>query len=114
MRKLLEVIREGEISELIAYFPEYKEIAEKYNDIYSQLVNDIESDFLRWKDIESQKEFAQQATTKNYSSILFDLRRKKYSSVKEALRNILFPSFERIMISRIPKEDLTLQPIIEE
>lgn len=98
IRKLLEVIRTNESSEFLAYFPEWKDLHNTFNEKYRMLICDIAHDYLMVKDIENQKEFAQKALTRRCPTILFALRAGKISSVEEALKKMSINDLEKILL----------------
>lgn len=84
-RRILEVIRSGESSELLTYFPEWTEAFEKIATIYSALVIHLNIHYEAIKGIESQKEFALEAVKSAYSPALFQLRKGQVTDVRQSL-----------------------------
>lgn len=74
-KNLLTVIFEGEVDELLAYFPEFKE----YVDPIVEEVNSTKSELARiWeevKNIETQKDFALAVKNFKFSNVLFEARK---------------------------------------
>lgn len=84
---MLEIVKSGETSEVILAFPEY---AEQFNDIKSRfdnLVTELDDVYDGIKSIQSQKEFALEATKTRLSSAMFAVRANKSPSIKEFVRN---------------------------
>lgn len=87
-KSLVEIIRSGETSEVVSYFPEIAEQMEQLRDKYEQLVVRIEKDWNENRSIPTQKEFAIAVKCRSYSGVLFCLRNGKISSVKEGLKEM--------------------------
>lgn len=81
-KNLLTVIFEGEVDELLAYFPEFKEYIDPLQARLSWIVGAMGEDWLKVKDIESQKDFALAVKDKPYSNVLFEARKKNQDPVK--------------------------------
>jgi hypothetical protein len=86
-RRMLEIVRAGETTELLAHFPEWAEEFREIETLYNSLVNEIDADYERLKDIPVQKDFALQAVKTQCSSALF-IRRSQGTSVREFLAGI--------------------------
>ena len=84
-RRLVEVIRIGETSELLAHFPEWRPDFDAMQSKYDALVQTIETDYERFKDIPGQKEFALEAVKTVCSAALFQIRKGKVGSVRQFL-----------------------------
>ncbi len=82
-KSFVEVIRRGEGPELLAAFPELMEQFSRLQDRYDALVAEVESDYQRLKDIETQKAFALEATRTRCPAALFMLRSRRASSARE-------------------------------
>lgn len=87
-RALVEVMRSGEIEEVVNYFPEYKEVLLEAKDRMDALVSELESTYDSIKDIQNQKEFALKACATKCSSALFSFRAKKTPSIRRYLADI--------------------------
>lgn len=84
-KRILEVIRHGETSELLVHFPEWAQAFESIQSRYDALVDVLEDAYDEWKHIENQKEFALKALTMRCSFVLFALRKGSIQSIKEGL-----------------------------
>jgi hypothetical protein len=84
-KRILEVIRSGESSEVLTHFPEWTEAFNKVKDAYELLVKQLECDYVTIRDIPDQKTFALNAVKTRYSPALFQLRKGKVSSIRESL-----------------------------
>ena len=87
-RRILEVIRSGETTELLNYFPEWREAFNQVQAKYDTLVGELENMYDSIKDIDNQKDFALQATKLKCSGVLFGLRKGQIKGVKEGLANM--------------------------
>lgn len=83
----VEIVRTGEGSEVVAYFPHYKYTLDIIQARYDKLVSILTENYERLKGIESQKEFALEAVQLPMSDCLFAVRRGKAGSVTEYLRD---------------------------
>lgn len=84
-KRILEIIRSGESSEILTHFPEWTEPFTKIQDVFERLVVDLEADYARLSSIEGQKDFALQATKTRCSAALFQLRAGKSRSIRRFL-----------------------------
>ena len=84
---MLEVIRTGESSEFLSYFPEVAVDFEIVKGKYLALVNELEAAYTAFRNIPVQKDFALalQAAKVPVTAALFGLRSGKVKSVKEYL-----------------------------
>ncbi|MDE2425595.1 MAG: 2'-5' RNA ligase [Elusimicrobia bacterium] len=87
-KRILEIIRSGESTEFLTYFPEFQDIFNSTKEKYNLLVKELEDDYSEIKDIKIQKEFALEAINSRCSAALFQLRSNKVSSVKQYLAEI--------------------------
>ena len=87
-RRMVEIVRQGEISEVLGHFPEYADEMEKIRCAYNALVLEIAMDYEELEHIEVQKTFALAAVGRRCSGALFALRAKQVESVVEYLRKI--------------------------
>ena len=76
---------------------EYKQPLEDIECKFKKLIDIISSKYEEIKDVETQKEFAMYSVIHNYSSILFSLRAKKYSSVEECIKNMHIDSVVKML-----------------
>ena len=86
-KAMLEVIRTGESSEFLSYFPEVAVDFEIVKGKYLALVNELEAAYTAFRNIPVQKDFALalQAAKVPVTAALFGLRSGKVKSVKEYL-----------------------------
>lgn len=87
-KRILEVIRSGESSEVLTHFPEWTEAFNKVRGAYDLLVSQLECDYVTLRDIPDQKTFAINAVKTRYSPALFQLRKGKVASIRESLANM--------------------------
>jgi hypothetical protein len=79
-RRILEILRLGEENEFEAYlkdFPEWTTTFHHTKSRWEALIEDITNNYNVIKDIDSQKEFAAQATKLEFSGALFAMRKGK-------------------------------------
>lgn len=96
-RKMIEIVRTNEYEEFLQYFPEYMDIYKEIEKKYNQLVNELEQNYEKLKDIELQKDFALKALKTKCSACLFSLRKSQVKTVKEYLAKMQIKDLEAIM-----------------
>lgn len=87
-RNILDIIRTGEHSEFLSYFPEFEGRFIKLAVQYDMLQAQLELDYARIKAIPVQKDFAIEAVKSQCSGALFALRAGKAPSIAEYLRKL--------------------------
>lgn len=95
--RLVEVVRSGESSEFLAYFPEWKEDYQEVVDKYEALVLHLEEAWHKLKDVEVQKDFALEAVKTRHSGALFALRAKKTPSIRQYLREVSITNLVKVL-----------------
>ena len=89
-RKILEAVRAGETSEMLVYFPEWKDAFEQVQAAYDGLAMHLESEERRLRVIppgtDGQKAFALEAKNSPCSGALFAVRNGRATSIREALK----------------------------
>lgn len=83
-----EVIRSGESSELLTYFPEYTNAFNLCKTNFDKLAQGLKDRYKEIEGIKDQKEFAQGAVKSRVSAALFQLRSGKVSTVEQFLRKM--------------------------
>lgn len=86
-KAFLEIVRTGENSEVVAFYPEFASILAIIQTKYDNLLNRVESDYNKFKDIVDQRDFALAVKDTVIPSAMFNLRNGKAKSVKEFLRS---------------------------
>ena len=84
--RIVGLVWDGEEEEYLAYFPEDREFFAPYINAMEKLVVDIEDIYNKYKNIESQKEFALTIKDLSYKSLLFQLRAGR--SIDDVLLNV--------------------------
>lgn len=87
-KRILEIVRQNETSELLAHFPEW---TDAFNDVkgrFEGLVLKLEEVYAEHKDIPVQKDFAAAVKDQPMSGALFMLRAGKTDSIRSYLANI--------------------------
>jgi len=79
-KKLLDVVRTGEVSELLAYFPEWHKEAQDLDATYTAFVEDAIRTYEEIRHIPVQKDFAAAAVLSRHKSALFAVRAGKAPS----------------------------------
>jgi T4 RnlA family RNA ligase len=96
-RRMLEVVRNNETAELLAYFPEFEEKVKELCNAHRRLIEEINEKYSKLYCIEEQKEFALEATKERFAPILFMLRNGKIGSVEEGLQKIHTDSLQELL-----------------
>lgn len=85
---ILDVVRRGETSEVLASFPEWFTEFARVETAYQALVQRIQTTWEQWRHTVIQKEFALAVKDEPWSGVLFALRKGTVSTVREALMNV--------------------------
>ena len=86
-RAIVEIVRQGETSEIEAAFPEFAEMLEECRSRFNALVSDCERDMSELACIPVQKDFAMQAVHKCCPGALFSVRAGKYPDFRHYFAN---------------------------
>lgn len=92
-RRVVEIVRSGEISEVLTAFPEFAKDFEMVKERYEALAADLDAQFAALAHIpvagkEEQKLFAASATKSKVSGCLFQRRLGRVASTKDYLRDM--------------------------
>lgn len=96
-KRVLNLIREGETTEILAHFPEWKPAFDKIQGYYSDFIREVERDFRQLRDLPTQKDFALEAVKTRCSAALFQLRSGRVSSVAEYLAGAQIDSVAELL-----------------
>lgn len=91
--KVLEVIKQGEGSEFVTYFPEW----EPFNKAYIDLIDLVIKEYDQYKNIINDAEFYNKVKHLNFSKILGLKRRSPQSSVEELLAKTNLKTFKLLL-----------------
>lgn len=87
-RRILDVVRKGEVAEILASFPEWENDFAMMIARYSDLVAHLEVEYAKLKDIPLQKAFAAEALKTRLSGALFAVRNGKSPSIRDFLKDM--------------------------
>lgn len=87
-RRILEVVRGNESSEVLTYFPEWTEAFASVREVFDGLVAELEQAYTRIKDEPVQKAFAAEALKTRHSGALFSVRNGKSASIRQHLATV--------------------------
>jgi hypothetical protein len=87
-KAFVEIARSGEISEVGTVFPEYKPMLDEAKSRLEALIASSEEEYLKFKDIKDQKDFALAVKHLPYSSIFFSIRAKKIDSMRQGFKTM--------------------------
>lgn len=96
-KAFVEIVMDGGVPEVLAYFPEYQEDFDAILEKYNSLAEKIESEYKKYKDIEEQKEFALNVKELPYSGLLFMKRAGKIDDMKEGLAKMNVKKLMQLM-----------------
>lgn len=96
-KNFVEIIRTGETSELVSYFPDFNNQMENLKFKYEILVSKIQEVWEVTRCVASQKDFALLVKNLPYSGILFCLRNGKITSVKQGLKEMRIENLMELM-----------------
>lgn len=82
---LLKVVLKNEGDELIAHYPQWQELYDKIKRRFVTLEKHLEKTYAGMKNIKNDKAFAEGAKNSRCPGVLFNLRRGKAKSVRDAL-----------------------------
>lgn len=99
-RNLIDVIRQNEEAEFLAYFPEWQAEYDNLKIEYEDLVKEIETVYNENKNIRRQKDFANAVKAHRFSGAMFQLRNEKVSSVRDYLQKMNIKHLEQAMEKR--------------
>ena len=105
-KRILEIVRSGEVSEVEAALPEY---APQFADTRARIdafVSELELTYERLRHIQVQKDFALEATQTRCPSALFMLRAGKVRSIREHLANLPIESAMRLLKLRDERREV--------
>lgn len=108
VKHILEVIRAGEASEVVASFPEWSEIFEQIRAAYDGLVMVLEQTWEEIKNIEPRKAYAIEACKAAHPGALFAMKDGKVHSIKEALRGMPIDKLVDLLGVKDIKMELTV------
>ena len=96
-KNLVNIVRCGEISEIVTYFPEYSAVLYDAKLKLDALIAELESNYDTIKDIPIQKDFALKAITTRCSSALFAIRAGKLPSFKQYFQEMNIDSVMKLL-----------------
>jgi len=106
-RRIVEVIRASETTEVLTYFPEWTEQFVDTQKRYDDLVDGLNTIYAEIKDIENQKDFALELQKRKPSipGALYSLRAKQIQSVKEFIADMNIKHLMKILGLKDKKEE---------
>lgn len=98
-RRMVEIVRNGEIAEIVLHFQEYAEQLNQTKEKYDALVNETNNLYEQLKTIEIQKDFALAvyANKVKLPAALFQLRAGKIDSVKQFIADMSIQNLMSIL-----------------
>jgi hypothetical protein len=100
-RRVMEIVRGGESSEVLAHFPEWRPVFEDITGRFDSLVHELEAAYGAIAGIapgkDGQKAFAMEANRTRYPSALFQLRAGKAANVRAFLAGVNVDSLLRAL-----------------
>lgn len=96
-RRILEVVRSGETTEVATYFPEWADLIKEITVEYEALVTELTAQYEVIRDIPVQKDFALLAQKTRHPGVCFALRSGKIASIRQGLSEIAVDKLEMII-----------------
>ncbi len=96
-KSFLEIVRSGENSEVVAFFPEFAKSLSTIQYKYDNLTNQIIADYDKYKAIENQRDFALAVKNTTLPSAMFCLRSGKAKSVREFLSSMKIENLMNVL-----------------
>lgn len=110
-KRLLQVVRAGEIAEVVASFPEWQEAFERIKARYDGLVVNLEQRWEETKHIVPKKLFAESAKKCMVPGILFSLYDQHIETAEEGLRSMHIEKLAELLAINEALEGLQLNTI---
>ena len=88
IKRVVEIVRQGEETEVLTHFPEWKLPFEQVRAAYDALVTQLEQDYAELKDIGVRKDFALAAKLSPFPGAHFLMRDSKATSVRDVLKSV--------------------------
>jgi hypothetical protein len=96
-RRMVEVVRSGETSEVLTYFPEWANDLERVRTRFDPLLVELDADYERIRHHTVQKDFALEAIKTRCSGALFALRSGKVTSVRQYMADVNVDTLMKIL-----------------
>jgi len=96
-KKLLDAIRSGELPEVLAYFPEWKEEARVLLDAYHDFLDEALDQYQKVKDIPVQKDFAMTIKGSRHCAAMFAVRAGKSPGIADFYRTLRIDSLSDML-----------------
>lgn len=96
-RRMIDLLRTGETSEVLSYFPEYQQQYDELFQKFEQLVAELEATYAAIQHIQVQKDFAREAMKTRYAAALFQFRSGQTASIRAAVLNATNQKLEEIL-----------------
>lgn len=98
-KSCLDIVRNGEISEVVNAYPEFEKMLQEIKLRYENMLNYIELEYSKYKNILDQKEFALTLKKNNVkcTDIMFCLRNGKTVNTKQFYKNYNLDNLMRII-----------------
>lgn len=99
-RRMLEIVRSNESEEFLTYFPEFKSLHSQIKEKYTDLVDQLEASWVKFKGMDTgeegsadyqkscRKDFALAIKEVPHNGILFGLRNGHFETVKDGIREM--------------------------
>ncbi len=97
MRRIVEIVRTGEVPEFLTYFPEWAPQFEQVTTALKKFKSALNEAYLQIEDYPNQKDFALEAVKCKCSGALFALRAKKVKTLDEYVANMNIKSLMEVL-----------------
>jgi len=102
-RRMIDLIKLGEVHEFLSYFPEYMGLYNKVKSFVDDLVLELTQEYanileqLLAENKTTQKDFALLANKSRLPSVLYSVKAHKYSSIKDAVYDVATKKLEDML-----------------
>lgn len=110
-RRVLEIVRAGQLEEFVVHFPEWAEVFYKVQAAFDGLAAHLEQHWNSIKGVEDRKTFAAHAKLCPYFPTMFHLRDGTYASARESLASIQVDTLADLL--GIEEVGMTLPPVVQ-
>jgi hypothetical protein len=96
-KAFIEIARKGETCEVLAAFPEFKPLMDAASERLDRLIDEVNADYSRLRHIETQKDFALQATKTKLPGALFAVRAGKARDVRQFVAEMRIDNLRELL-----------------
>lgn len=107
LNSLMELVLTNEHHEFLSYFEEFKPLVDPISNALEDLLNVMEAEFEKYKDISDQKEFALAIKHLPYTGVLFFARKNK-TTPRHSFHNMLLTQRMNLLEMKLKENDISI------